>query len=562
MNMLEAWIARLSRPGHGPRSLFLVLLCLAAFAPGIAALPPTDRDESRFIQATKQMAESGDYLDIRFQEAPRYKKPIGIYWLQSAALKITAADPLTDIWAYRLVSLAGAIAAVLGVARLGTVMFGGAAGLVSGILMAGAFMLCFEARIAKTDAALLAACILSQSVMARAYMARKSDAPDRLWALFWLGLGAGILIKGPIAPLIALTTCAALYVFDHSLAWLKKLRPLPGLALMLLLAAPWLAAITFKSGGAFWTEAVGRDMLGKVANAQESHGAWPGYFALIFPLFIWPLPVLAVQGGLAALLRFKADARLRFLVAWYVPWWILMELLPTKLPHYALPAYPALILMAAWNITAIKKTDPAPRWHGLLTGAAAAGLAIATLAIAALAAGLTVYFENRVSVPGTLAALAALATGAVGFNFGPVRRWTALAKASALTAGSALVWGLMAQFVLPSASAVWPSRQIAAEFRTAMAACPKPQLASAGFHEPSLVVLAGTSTLLTDGQGAAKTLLEGGGCAVAAVSDSEMTAFTAALGAVAPQIKIFKTIDAVNYSKGKRLKISLVRLKD
>ena len=125
MTMLEQWLARLSGPSHGLRSLFLALLCLAAFAPGIAALPPTDRDESRFVQATKQMAETGDYLDIRFQDVPRYKKPIGIYWLQSAALKLTGADPQTDVWAYRLASLAGGIVAVLGTAWLGTILFGG-----------------------------------------------------------------------------------------------------------------------------------------------------------------------------------------------------------------------------------------------------------------------------------------------------------------------------------------------------------------------------------------------------------------------------------------------------
>ena len=67
----------------------LILLCLAAFVPGIASLPPIDRDEPRFMQASKQMAESGDYVDIRFQEESRYKKPIGIYWLQSAAAAIS-----------------------------------------------------------------------------------------------------------------------------------------------------------------------------------------------------------------------------------------------------------------------------------------------------------------------------------------------------------------------------------------------------------------------------------------------------------------------------------------
>ena len=172
---------------------------------------------------------------------------------------------------------------------------------------------------------------------------------------------------------------------------------MPGLLLMLLVAAPWLIAITVKSGGAFWAEAVGKDLLGKVGEGQESHGGWPGYYALIFPLFIWPLPVIAIKGGLAALTQFKTDARLRFLVAWYLPWWILVELMPTKLPHYILPAYPALILMSAWLMTEARDAAPAPRWHTWLTRAAALGLIIATTAMALLAAGLAVYFESKVS---------------------------------------------------------------------------------------------------------------------------------------------------------------------
>ena len=70
----------------GPPAL-LVLFCLLAFLPGFFQIPPVDRDEARFAQATKQMIERGEYVDIQFQNEVRYKKPIGIYWLQAAAVK-------------------------------------------------------------------------------------------------------------------------------------------------------------------------------------------------------------------------------------------------------------------------------------------------------------------------------------------------------------------------------------------------------------------------------------------------------------------------------------------
>src|SRR5215470_2073372 len=88
---------------------FLVLVAMLLFLPGFFTIPPIDRDEARFAQATKQMVESGDYVDIRFQEDVRYKKPVGIYWLQAAAVHTATALGLPKaelrIWVYRLPSL-------------------------------------------------------------------------------------------------------------------------------------------------------------------------------------------------------------------------------------------------------------------------------------------------------------------------------------------------------------------------------------------------------------------------------------------------------------------------
>src|SRR3954454_14327922 len=102
---------------HGRAVAMLVIVSLIAFLPGFFQIPPVDRDEARFAQATKQMVESGDYIDIRFQDEVRYKKPVGIYWLQAAAVNTAQAAGLPDarstIWLYRVPSLIGAIGAVL-----------------------------------------------------------------------------------------------------------------------------------------------------------------------------------------------------------------------------------------------------------------------------------------------------------------------------------------------------------------------------------------------------------------------------------------------------------------
>src|SRR5262245_53368229 len=76
---------------HLRATLFLVLFSLVVFLPGFFTIPPIDRDEARFAQATKQMVETGDFVDIRFQDDVRYKKPVGIYWMQAAAVEAARA---------------------------------------------------------------------------------------------------------------------------------------------------------------------------------------------------------------------------------------------------------------------------------------------------------------------------------------------------------------------------------------------------------------------------------------------------------------------------------------
>src|ERR1700684_3151224 len=95
----------------------LVLISLLAFLPGFFQIPPVDRDEAYFAQATKQMIETGDYIDIRYQDDVRYRKPVGIYWLQAAVVNTASAlgvpNAREKIWLYRVPSLLGAIGAVL-----------------------------------------------------------------------------------------------------------------------------------------------------------------------------------------------------------------------------------------------------------------------------------------------------------------------------------------------------------------------------------------------------------------------------------------------------------------
>src|SRR3954451_20852832 len=163
---------------HGRAVAFLLAVCLISFLLGFFNIPPIDRDEARFAQATKQMIESGDYVDPRFQDEVRYKKPVGIYWLQAASVK--AGESLgvprahTTIWLYRIPSLLGAIGAVLLTYWAALAFVTRRIAYLAGLMMATSVLLGVEARLAKTDAMLLFCCVAALGVMARAYLAQST----------------------------------------------------------------------------------------------------------------------------------------------------------------------------------------------------------------------------------------------------------------------------------------------------------------------------------------------------------------------------------------------------
>ncbi|HLJ20326.1 MAG TPA: phospholipid carrier-dependent glycosyltransferase, partial [Stellaceae bacterium] len=178
----------------------LTLLCLAVYLPGLAALPPTDRDESRFVQASRQMLESDDFLRIRFQDEPRNKKPAGIYWLQALSVDLLSSPASTAMWPYRLPSMLGALAAVLLTFAFGRAWVGREAAFAGAALLATSLSLTVEAHLAKTDAVLLATVVAAQGGLGEIYRRSRNGEPTGalLPLLFWTAQGVGLLIKGPI----------------------------------------------------------------------------------------------------------------------------------------------------------------------------------------------------------------------------------------------------------------------------------------------------------------------------------------------------------------------------
>ena len=529
--------------------LFLALFCLVLWAPGVFSLPPLDRDESRFAQASKQMLESGDLVDIRFGAVPRYKKPVGIYWMQAATTTIAGLGERTHIWTYRLPSLFGAVAAVWLAFWCARSLASTEVAFAAAALLAGTLLLTAEASIATTDAVLLACVLGTQGMLLRVYLAAKNGGPPIGLALVltgWAALGFGVLVKGPVVLAVSALTVIGLWIWDKDGRWLRATKPLLGLAVVLVMVAPWVIAIGLKSHWQFFQASLGQDFATKLQGGQESHGAPPGYFLALVNLTFWPA-ILFLLPGLGAAIRAHKEPAMRFLLVWAATW-VMFELVPTKLPHYVLPTYPALAFMGA--VWAFKAREAEPVFYAAPVQfvLAAAALAAAPMILPGMYGAGTMWW-----VLAPVVIFAALAIAAVIAYL----RGARLAAALCAIAAPVVLYPALTAGVAPGLTALWVSPRAAAAER-ALSRPDDPPPALAGYVEPSLVFLLGTETRQTNGQGAADAGAAQGGLAL--VEDREGGAFKARLAELEADATEVGAVDGFNYSRGRKVHIRIYRV--
>jgi len=540
---------------HRRAAAVLVLVSLFLFLPGFFQIPPVDRDEARFAQATKQMIETGNYVDIRFQDDVRYKKPVGIYWMQAAAVKTAQAlgfrDALTTIWLYRVPSLIGAVGAVLATYWCALAFVSRRGATLAALMLAASTLLGVEARLAKTDAVLLLTVTAAMGALARVYLAaREANGARPRWRpalVFWTALAAGILIKGPLILMVVALAAAMLSIVDRSARWLAGLRPAAGVVWLFLLVLPWFIAIYARAGSTFFVASVGHDMLAKVASGQEAHGAPPGLYVILFFVTFFPASMLAVMAT-PAVWAVRRQPPARFLLAWLVPSWIVFELVVTKLPHYVLPLYPAIAILIAGAV----ESKVLSRRPWLMRGAVWWFIIPILMSIAAVT--LAIVVEHDLVLPAW-----PFFAGAIVFGLFAWQLFEADGAERALVRATAAVVLLAIGFyavVVPSLGSAFPSVALANVLR--QSACRHPVAASASYDEPSLVFLAGTDTYLTDASGAADFLLQGG-CRFAFVEARQERAFALRAEAIGLRYNRGPSVAGYNISNGQQVTIAVFK---
>lgn len=550
-----------------PAFFILVCVMMVAILPGVTHLPPMDRDEARYMQASRQMVETGDVITIRFQDELRAKKPAGIYWMQSASAWLFDKDTPAS---YRLPSVIGGFGIMLMTFLMASRMMPPMQATFAAAFIGLSLIIAAEARLAKTDAMLCMLIMVQQyALWIITTLHRQGKYVSGRYALMlWVSLALGVLVKGPIAPAILILTMLGVILLERHWRWVLATRPLMGLVVVTLMVLPWVLLVTAATNGAFLDIAIKGDFINKLQSGQESHGMPFGAHLIFLLIVFWP-GSLIIARAIPGIWAHRKSPTTRFLLAWIIPFWLLIELTPTKLPHYSLPVLPALaLLIAFFGLPAAPPSHP--RWRNY-SGQSSLGFAWHMIRSLFSPPVLITIYEYLVLVLGVVLGMLVFIAASL---YGGSMIWGGLAFLMAVIC-SILGWfwrrnasrpvylaamlisaaGFHAVTfggVLPGMSDLHLAPRIKAELVSKDLL--DHQIAVAGYHEPSLVFALGQDILLFTPDQAAVFLAEAED-SIAIIEDKSAPLFLDILGNLNINVIQHGAIEGYNYSRGQPVRL-------
>ena len=330
-----------------PFVLILTILWAVMVAVAIAVRPLLPVDETRYLAVAWEMWQRGDFLVPYLNGDPYSHKPPLLFWGMHLGWALFGVND----WWPRLVAPLFGLAALLGTWRLGRLLWPdrAEAGAVAAALALGALFWTLFTTMTMFD--MLHACFAVTGIIGLALAAR-----GRLfagYALFALSVGFGVLGKGPAILVHLLPAALAAPLWARSFGWdggwarwyaCLGAAVLVGAAIGLAWALPAAAA-----GGEAYRDAI---LWGQSAGRMVdsfAHGRPFWWFAAILPVMvlpwlIWPAAWRAVRAELPAM---RADGGARLAVIWFAAAFLVFSAISGKQPHYLLPEFPALALLAA-----------------------------------------------------------------------------------------------------------------------------------------------------------------------------------------------------------------------
>ena len=320
---------------------------LVALVTTLFSMRPFVASELRYVDATRAMAERGDWVVPHLAGVPYMEKPILFYWLSAAAQ-----------WLLGDAAAVVRMPSILGVTAMLTV----------------AFALAFELRgreFARGTVALLLGCIgvvpmatalttdpLFSGTLAVAWYGlwRHLQAPRSWWKwVFWVALAAAMLAKGPLGPALVGASGLVLVIAERRIAALLRVRLFVGGAVFLALCAPWHVALWMRDPRLVEFFYVRQNVQAAV-DGHVNHAKPVYYYVPVLLGLLFPYSVLVVTALVAAFRRLltaqpsSAATRVRmhvFLAAVVIGPLLLLSASASKLGTYVLPLLPFLGILVA-----------------------------------------------------------------------------------------------------------------------------------------------------------------------------------------------------------------------
>ena len=317
----------------------LALLILVSFFLGLGSAPLFDVDEGAFSEATREMMVSKNYLTTWLNGAPRFDKPILIYWLQLASVKLFGLNE----FAFRFPSALGGSVWAVSIFLFMRREIGNRQAFFAAAMMVLSLQVMVIAKAAIADGVLN--CFLAITMLSLLHHYKTGSKP--VLYLAFAAAGFGMLTKGPIAVVIPFAVTFLFSLQERSLKqWFIMLFNPAGIVLFLAVALPWYLLEYRDQGMAFVEGFFFKHNISRFNTSLEGHSGSLLYYLPVIILGLMPFTGLffTLLFNLKGLLSDRVN---RFLLIWFGFVFLFFSLSGTKLPHYMIYGYtPLFILMA------------------------------------------------------------------------------------------------------------------------------------------------------------------------------------------------------------------------
>ena len=366
-----------SRP-HAAAAWLWWLLGVVALARllTLGSYPLTDTTEARYGEVARKMAELGNWVTPLYDYGvPFWAKPPLTTWLSAISIEMLGVNEFAARLPYFLLAVLIAWMVWQWVRRMG--VEAGQQAQLAVALLCGTMLYFIASAAVMTDMGLVLGTTLAMRGFWAAFKDETSSCSKEVWLLF-IGLGIGLLAKGPIAVVLSGIPIGLWILLTGNVktSW-QRVPWIQGSLLTLVIAAPWYVMAEIRTPG-FWeyffigehwkrftVTGWAGDKYG-TAHATQRGVIWLYAAAASMP---WPvlLPLLwvgrkaspAARNALYANRYFSA-----YLLAWSVAPCLFFTLSGNILWTYVLPALPAMAVLAARWLSSDLRT----RWVNAVVG--------------------------------------------------------------------------------------------------------------------------------------------------------------------------------------------------